>query len=268
MSRASWLTRPIKGVLLDITGVIYNTTTTDVLPITGSVEAIKRLKDASIPIRFCTNETQLSQQKIFERLQSIGIPLEVNQVFSPVPAAQKYLQQHNLRPYVIVHEKVKGEFNHFKPENDPDCVLIGDATDNFSYQNMDEAFRVLLKNPKLIAMGYGRYYKENDDLYLDVGSYSKVLEFATGVEPIIIGKPSKTYFTMAVQDMGLKNEECIMVGDDIFGDVEGAQKAGLRGLQVRTGKYRPSDEPHPQVKPDGYVDNLAQAVDLLLNHQQ
>ena len=55
-----------------------------------------------------------------------------------------------------------------------------------------------------------------------------------------------------------------MIGDDILGDVEGAQKAGLRGVLVRTGKYRPADEKHPQVTPDGIVDDLSQAVSLIL----
>jgi len=59
-----------------------------------------------------------------------------------------------------------------------------------------------------------------------------------------------------------------MIGDDIVGDVQGAIDAGLRGVLVRTGKFRPSDENHPVVKPSGIVDNLAQAVELILqNHK-
>ncbi len=57
-----------------------------------------------------------------------------------------------------------------------------------------------------------------------------------------------------------------MIGDDILGDVGGAQKAGLRGILVRTGKFRPSDENHPEVTPDGIVNDLSQAVDLILGH--
>ena len=42
-STINWIRRPVKGVLLDITGVIYNTTTDSVLPIPGSIEAIQKL---------------------------------------------------------------------------------------------------------------------------------------------------------------------------------------------------------------------------------
>ena len=55
-----------------------------------------------------------------------------------------------------------------------------------------------------------------------------------------------------------------MVGDDIVSDVGGAQAAGIRGVQVRTGKFRPTDENHPLVKPDLIVDNLKGLVDIIL----
>jgi len=61
-------------------------------------------------------------------------------------------------------------------------------------------------------------------------------------------------------------EDAVMIGDDIVSDVGGAQACGIRGVQVRTGKFRPADEHHPTVKPDGYVDNLAQAVDMILKY--
>ena len=54
-----------------------------------------------------------------------------------------------------------------------------------------------------------------------------------------------------------------MVGDDISSDVGGAQKCGLRGVLVRTGKFTPSNENHPVVKPDFIADNLSQAVEIL-----
>ena len=59
-----------------------------------------------------------------------------------------------------------------------------------------------------------------------------------------------------------------MVGDDIVSDVGGAQAVGIRGVQVRTGKFRQSDENHPAVKPDMIADNLASFVDFLLKSQE
>ena len=47
-----------------------------------------------------------------------------------------------------------------------------------------------------------------------------------------------------------------MIGDDIIGDVQGAQLAGLRGGLVRSGKYRPADLERG-VAPDVILDSVA-----------
>ena len=79
------------------------------------------------------------------------------------------------------------------------------------------------------------------------------------------GKPSADFFLAALADMGVRAEDAVMVGDDIASDVGGAQRCGMMaGILVRTGKYRESDEKHPHVKPDKIVDNLAAAVEVIL----
>ncbi|XP_042252835.1 phospholysine phosphohistidine inorganic pyrophosphate phosphatase-like [Thunnus maccoyii] len=64
------------------------------------------------------------------------------------------------------------------------------------------------------------------------------------------------------------SKDVVMIGDDLVNDVGGAQHCGMKGVQVRTGKYRPSDERHPTVTADGTVDNLAQAADMILNQRK
>ncbi|XP_016334361.1 phospholysine phosphohistidine inorganic pyrophosphate phosphatase-like, partial [Sinocyclocheilus anshuiensis] len=91
----------------------------------------------------------------------------------------------------------------------PNCVVIGDAADNFSYQNLNEAFRVLigLEKPLLFSLGQGRYYKETDGLKLDVGVFMKALEYACDVQAEVVGKPSAEFFQMVLSDMKLQPHE-------------------------------------------------------------
>ena len=100
---------------------------------------------------------------------------------------------------------------------------------------------------------------------LDVGPFTAALEFATEKNAIVIGKPAADFFLTALNDIGCQIDEAIMVGDDIIGDVGGAQKCGIQGVLVRTGKYRPSDENHSRITPDRIVDNLAHFVNILLS---
>ncbi|XP_010220670.1 PREDICTED: phospholysine phosphohistidine inorganic pyrophosphate phosphatase [Tinamus guttatus] len=232
-------------------------------------EAAKRnllwIKASGLKLRFCTNETQATREQFVRKLQGFGFDISVDEVTAPAPAACRVLRERGLRPHLLVHDDLIPEFAEIDRTN-PNCVVIGDAADKFTYANLNEAFRVLigLENPVLIALGRGRYYKETDGLKLDVGAYMKALEYACDVQAEVVGKPAKSFFESALAELGVEPQQAVMVGDDIENDVGGAQRCGLRAVQVRTGKYRPSDENHPQVKPDAYVDNLAEAVELIL----
>ncbi|XP_043087205.1 phospholysine phosphohistidine inorganic pyrophosphate phosphatase isoform X2 [Puntigrus tetrazona] len=265
-SGTEWL-RSVKGVILDMCGVLYDSGEGGGQAIPGSVEAVRRLKDSGLTVRFCTNETQNTRERFVQKLCVMGFDLSVSHVFSPAPALIHTLRERQLRPHLLVHDDLIPEFDGVDMSS-PNCVVIGDAADNFSYQNLNEAFRVLigLENPLLFSLGQGRYYKETDGLKLDVGVFMKALEYACDVQAEVVGKPSADFFQTVLRDMKLQPHEVVMIGDDLLNDVGGAQRCGMKGLQVRTGKYRPSDERHPSVRADAYMDDLSAAVNAIMTH--
>lgn len=263
----AFLGAPVKGVLLDVTGVLAESATSgDGTAIPGSVEAVEKLEAAGIAVRFVTNESQRTRASLKNKLHRLGFCMEESKILPPALAMAGILRRNQLRPHLLVHESVLPDFDGISTEN-PNCVVLGDAVDGFSYQNLNTAFRILSAGGpacQLYSLGMGKFYKEDGDLTLDVGPFTAALEFATEKKAIVCGKPAATFFKAALDDLGISAEEAVMVGDDIVSDVGGAQAAGIRGVLVRTGKFRPSDESHPKVKPDKIVDNLKQFVDLLL----
>ncbi|XP_050979911.1 phospholysine phosphohistidine inorganic pyrophosphate phosphatase [Labeo rohita] len=266
-SSMEWL-KSVKGVILDCCGVLYDSGEGGGQAIHGSVDAVRRLIDSGLTVRFCTNETQNTRERFVQKLHKMGFDISVSHVFSPAPALIHILRERGLRPHLLVYDDLIPEFDGVDVSS-PNCVVIGDAADNFSYKNLNEAFRVLigLEKPLLFSLGQGRYYKETDGLKLDVGVFMKALEYACDVQAEVVGKPSAKFFQTVLNDMKLQPHEVVMIGDDLVNDVGGAQCCGMKGLQVRTGKYRPSDEQHPSVRADAYVDDLAAAADAILtNH--
>ncbi|XP_039093894.1 phospholysine phosphohistidine inorganic pyrophosphate phosphatase isoform X2 [Hyaena hyaena] len=251
---AAWSERlaGVRGVLLDISGVLFDGGEDGVIPIPGSVEALARLKRSQLKVRFCTNESQVSRKDLVVLLRRKGFDISEGEVTAPAPATCLVLKERGLRPHLLIHDGIRSEFDHIDTSN-PNCVVIADAGESFSYRNVNKAFQVLmeLENPVLISLGKGRYYKQTSGLMLDVGAYMKALEYACGIEAQVVGKPAPEFFQSALWEMGVEAHEAIMIGDDIVGDVGGAQQCGMRALQVRTGKFRPSDEHHPEVKADG-----------------
>jgi HAD superfamily hydrolase (TIGR01458 family) len=110
--------------------------------------------------------------------------------------------------------------------------------------------------PPLVALGLTRYWRAEDGLRLDAGAFVRALEYATGRAAVVLGKPDRAFYDAAVTDLGLDAHEVVMVGDDIRTDIEGAQRAGLAGVLVRTGKFTPADL-DGDVTPDAVLDSIA-----------
>jgi phospholysine phosphohistidine inorganic pyrophosphate phosphatase len=73
---------------------------------------------------------------------------------------------------------------------------------------------------------------------------------------VVMGKPDPAFYGTAVEDLGLDVGQVVMVGDDVRADVEGAQRAGLTGVLVRTGKFSAADLER-DVSPDAVLDSIA-----------
>ncbi|CAG0888725.1 unnamed protein product [Cyprideis torosa] len=273
-------TSGIRGVLLDVVGVLYESVSGGGgSVIDGSVAAVSKLREAGIPVRFVSNETQATRKEMFEKLKVLGFDVNLEEIFMPAPALRKQLVRENLRPFLLVHPNIVPEFSGLATD-DFNCVVLGDATDGFSYENMNKTFRSLMKleTPRLFSLGKGRYYRENGELTLDVGPFVAALEFATGIEAEVVGKPNRQFFLDGVADLAieccskkqsefLEPKNVVMIGDDIVSDIGGAQKAGLQGYLVRTGKYQPKDEKHPSVTPHAIVDNLLAGIENVLKNR-
>ncbi len=107
----------------------------------------------------------------------------------------------------------------------------------------------------LVAMHRNLYWKTARGFELDAGAYVLGLEAASGALATVCGKPAAAYFQAALDLLGIEAARGVMVGDDVTNDVEGARAAGITGVLVRTGKYRPGDERRGD--PDAVIDRLS-----------
>lgn len=249
----------INGVLIDLEGVLY----IGGYPLPGAREALLSLRAAGIPMRFVTNTTRLTRAAIVNRLARMGLDVSAQHLLTPVVVARQYLIDRQLTPHLLVHPDILGEFADLIG-SPPGAVLLGDAGPAFSYETLNRCFRLLLDGLPLLAMGSNRYFRDGNGLSLDIGPFMAALEYAAEMEAVVLGKPSATFFHAAVNSLDLPAQDVAMVGDDAEMDVHGALAAGLRGILVRTGKYRPGDE--ARVEPHGgrVFDDLDAVVDYIL----
>ncbi len=227
----------ICGVLFDLSGVLY----VGSKAVEGAPRSIGALRQRGIALRFVTNVTRQPAGELLRRLAGMGFEIEDNELITAPRAARAYLLKHKLSPYLLIHPALKPDFADLVTDS-PNAVLLGDAGDDFNYANLNRAFRLLMEGADFLAMGNNHYFREDGGLSLDIGPFVAALEYASGKEAAILGKPSGEFFRAAVEDLGCSPAETVMVGDDALADVDGALAAGIKGILVRTGKYQLGDE--------------------------
>lgn len=250
-----------KGILFDLDGVLYVSSSA----IDGAIEAIKKIRTSGMPCRFVTNTSTLSLASLHKKIQQLGFSIPENEIISAPQAALLYLRQ--LQDPVcrfLLADDVKKDFAEFRQSNtEAEYIAIGDIGNAWSYDLLNEVFTCLMHGAKLIAIHKNRFWQTEHGLQMDIGGFVDGLEYASGTKAMIIGKPSKDFFQIALDHMGLQANQAAMIGDDIDADIGGAQQAGLQGILVKTGKYRKSYADLSAITPDLIIDSVAELPKVL-----
>ncbi len=126
-----------------------------------------------------------------------------------------------------------------------DAVLIGGCDETlepnqvFSYMNLARAFDEIQMGAALYCLHKNKWWQTSRGPMLDSGAFVAGLEYATGVEATVLGKPSPSYFAAALDALAAEPELTWLVTDDVDADVRGARLFGMKTALVRTGKFRP-----------------------------
>jgi len=199
-----------------------------------------------------------------------GIPLTASDVLTAPVIAAAYLQEHypGARCLLLNSGDIGQDLAGLtlaRP-GDPapvDVVLAGGAGPEFSYQALNQAFSHLQRGARLVAMHRGLYWRTSEGLQLDTGAFLAGLEQAAGIEAEVVGKPAAAFFAAALAHLGTDAAHTLMVGDDIETDVLAAQRQGLTGVLVKTGKYLARTHRAASGTPDHVLDSFAGLPALL-----
>ncbi len=251
----------VEGLLLDLSGVIY--VQDEAVP--GAAEALERLRAAGIPIRLVTNTTMRPRRSILERLQRLGLEADPAELITPATLAKRRCEEAGYESVaLVVLDELLEDLDGLEENGDSaDAVIVGDLGERWDYEVLNDAFRRLMDGAELIALQKNRYWETNDGLSLDAGPFVASLEYATGREAEVMGKPSPAFFELALGELGVSADRAAMVGDDVEADVGGAIDAGLAGILVRTGKYREDLVRDSGIEPTATVDSIADVPALL-----
>jgi HAD superfamily hydrolase (TIGR01458 family) len=251
----------VEGLLLDLSGVVY--VEDEAVP--GATEALRRLRDAGVPVRLVTNTTMRPRRSILERLERLGIETDPSELITPATLARRHCGEAGYESVeLVVLDELREDLEGLERSGDRvDAVVAGDLGEGWTFDILNGAFRHLMDGAELIALQKNRYWETADGLSLDAGPFVAALEYASGSEATVVGKPSPAFFELALGELGVGADRAAMVGDDVEADVGGAIEAGLAGVLVRTGKYREELVRESGVRPTVTVDSITDVPALL-----
>jgi HAD superfamily hydrolase (TIGR01458 family) len=251
----------VRAMLVDLDGVLY----VEDEPIAGAREAVDALRAAGLELRFVTNTTSRSRAHTLDKLARLGFAVDEHELVTPAALAVSHCRDAGReRVALLMNDEVKRDFDALQEADDAvDAVIVGDLGEAFSYDVLNGAFRQVMDGAELIALQKNRYWLRADGLSLDVGPFVAALEYATGREAFVVGKPARGFFDEILHGLGVDAVAAAMVGDDVESDIGGALRAGLVAVLVRTGKYREDAVRASGIEPTITVDSVADVPALL-----
>ncbi len=250
----------ISGLLIDLDGTVY----VGDRPIEGAAGAVRHLRERGVPLRLTTNTTTKSLATLESKLSDLGLSVARGEIFGVIKAAVAYLRlKGSPRCHLLLTDDPKQDFSAF-PQDDvtPEYIVIGDIGKYWDYRLVNDLFHMVMNGAEMIALHKGRYWETEHGLQVDIGALVAGLEYVTGRTATVIGKPAESFYQLALDDLGLPARRVAMVGDDLVSDIGGAQAVGMKGILVKTGKYREEFVVASDIKPDFVIESIAELESL------
>ena len=226
----------IRGIISDLDGVTYRGDD----PIESAVVAFQAWDEAELPVAFVTNNSTKSAKEFSDKLNRMGIPAIPERVITTTAVTADYLTgalPEGARVMVFGSTALSDavEARGFElAETDVSAVIAG-LDRSFTYEKLARAQEALLGGAKFIGTNADPKLPHASGFEPGAGSILKAIETASGVTPVVIGKPAPNLVKMALEMLGTPPEATFVLGDQVDTDIIAGHAAGLPTILVRAG---------------------------------
>lgn len=257
----------LRGLLIDLDGVVY----TGRQAIAGAGGFLAEARRRGMPFLLVTNNSTTPPEQVAERLAGMDIVVRPEEVLTSAQAAMGYVRAHcgaNTRVLVVgeagLQQAAQREGLTVAVDGEVDWVVAG-LDRQFDYQKLARATRAIRAGASFVASNADALLPiEGGDVLPGAGSIVAAIRTATGVAPVIAGKPEPALFEHALQKLGgFQANEAAMIGDRLDTDIDGGRAAGLRTILVLTGVTTRDLLATSSVHPDAVAPDLASVAELL-----
>ena len=260
MTGATFSLDGIKAVFLDLDGTLYLGSEL----IDGALDFLVRLEERGIQRFFLSNNSSRSVTQYVEKLHGMGVPASPGDVLLSTHDLLAWLSTNGItETYLVGTSGMQGMLEDAGISTDsgePEYVVLGYDTE-ITYEKLSTASVHLHRGVPMVASHPDTVCPSPEGGLPDTGAYMELFEATTGVRPEhVCGKPNAGMILHKVDEIGLRPEQCAMIGDRLYTDMEMAQRAGVQGILVLSGEATIEDLQTAPQTPSlvvGSVDELA-----------
>ncbi len=262
------LFRSMRLFLFDMDGTLY--LGDELFPFTKPL--LKAIRGCGATYLFMTNNSSKSVEDYVKKLARLGIDADREDFITSSQATAYYLHRHyeGKTLYVCGTESLKEELRRevFALTEDlekVEVVVTGFDTE-LVYEKLNKAVHFLRRGAAFIEANPDWVCPmPNDEVLPDCGSICALLTAASGVEPVVIGKPNRNMVDIISNMTGVPNEQICCVGDRLYTDIAVAQNAGAVSLLVMSGETTPKMLEEAERKPDYVLKDVKQLMEVLID---
>jgi HAD superfamily hydrolase (TIGR01458 family) len=247
------------GALIDLDGTLVDVGRG---PMPGAAGFLERLHARGHPYKICSNSTRRSRDEVAREMATLGLSVRASDIVLPASLARRTIvSSARRRALLLVPEGCRPDFDGIEAVSEvADWVVIGDLGREMNADRLDAALRALLAGARLLALHKNPRWNAGPErgIVLDAGAYVAALEYGSGVEATVVGKPSRAFYELALAELGLAAKDVVMIGDNIANDLVGAAAAGCRTCVVRGTAFREDALAAATARPDLLVDSVAE----------
>ena len=234
----------VRGFVFDVDGTLVHRAGTEVRLIPGAGEVLARIRASGRPYVLFTNGSHVAPEAIAAELREAGLPVDDEQMLTPLRSVQTYLERFTEGPRVLpfltdeAHRYLEAAGVRLVDGRNGapvDAVFVAQPHD-VDFDELERAASAVVAGARLLTGSYVPAYAGADGPIFSRGAMlTAALAKATGARPIVVGKPSHAAVRELRKRLGVPSEATAVIGDDAALDVPLGHLGGSVTVLVRSG---------------------------------
>ena len=255
----------IRAVVSDMDGVLWRGD----VPLPGLTAFFSLLKREDLPWVLATNNSSRTRQDYVRKLEAMGIPdVPARNIVTSGTATAAWLGRRYVRGtrvHVFGGDGLRQELGEagFCVADDDVAVVVAGLNRDLCYDDLHRASHLIRSGACFVGTNPDTTFPAANGIAPGAGSLLAALQAASGVEPVIIGKPHPPMFEAALELLGSEAAQTLMIGDRMNTDILGAARVGMRTALVMTGIATHSEVTASTLQPDLVCNSLSELVSAL-----